>query len=280
MKNSNKNNFSQVLIAKFILYNGIPRSYLMILGILFCSLVAGLDYMSVSYVCSVRSSLERITAPLKVEAHKLIQIPKLVKSILDIKQENETLRQEIEVLKIENIKANECIQELDEIKINLNIKHNSERFNVREKVLGFEDSVYNSYLIISKTHDDVAEDSIVITSDGIVGVVRSVYEKSARVLPVTNSLMAIPVKTNSGLHLIIRGTDKNEMVAVEIQQHDAISRLTVGEILYTSGEGGFYEKDIPIAKITKVNSKEAKIHAIPVVQISDINYVYLINSNK
>jgi len=280
MKNNNTSNSTQVLFAKFMSHNGISRSHLMVFCFVLCALSAGLDYMSEFHVHSIRTSLEKSVAPLKIKAHQLIQIPKLVKNFLDIKHENELLRQELDILKIENIKANEQIQELDEIKKNLNIKYSSERFDLAEKVLGFEASIYNSCIIISRTHENIVDDSIVITPDGLVGVINAVYEKSAKVLPLTNSLTAIPVKTNSGIHLIIKGTDQNEMVAVEIKQDDAISKLTVGDILYTSGEGGFYEKGIPVAKIINVGSNKAEIRATPIVQVSHVNYVWIINSKR
>ena len=70
------------------------------------------------------------------------------------------------------------------------------------------------------------------------------------------------------------------MVAVEIKQDDAISKLTVGDILYTSGEGGFYEKGIPVAKIINVGSNKAEIRATPIVQVSHVNYVWIINSKR
>ena len=146
--------------------------------------------------------------------------------------------------------------------------------------MGCETSVYNSYLIISKGHTDIAEDNIVITLDGLVGIVSSVYKKSSKVLPITNSLMAIPVKSNSGIQLIIRGTDKNELISIAVQHKELISKLTVGEILYTSGEGGFYKKDIPVAKVTSVHTKTAEVRATPIVQLSNINYVWIIDSNR
>ena len=280
MKNNNTQNAIQILCAKFMFHNGISRRALLLFHFLIFSLIAGLDYVAESHVHSIRSSLESFVAPLKVETHKLLQIPKVVKSFLDIKHENEVLRREMDVLKLTNLQANERIRKLEEITKNLDLNCNFEQFNIVEKVLGFETSVYNSYLIISKTHADITENNIVITPDGLVGVVSSVYEKSAKVLPITNSLTTIPVKSNSGIQLIIRGMDKNELVSIAVQRKELISKLTVGEILYTSGEGGFYKKDIPVAKVTSVHTKKAKIYATPIAQLSNINYVWIIDSNR
>ena len=93
------NNSIQVLFAKFMSHNGISRSSLMILCFLVCSVTAGLDYMSEAHICSIHIAFEKFVAPLKIEAHKLIQLPKLVKSFLDIKHENEALRRELDILK-------------------------------------------------------------------------------------------------------------------------------------------------------------------------------------
>ena len=279
MKNKTTNSI-QVLYAKFISHNCISRSNLLIFYFLLFFLAAGLDYMSESHIRFIRYSLKESLEPLKVEAHKLIQIPKLVKSFLDIKRENELLRRELNILKLTNLTASAHNKELEEIKRILDIKYNFEQFDILEKVLGFEASIYNSSIIISKTHANIAEDNIVITPDGLIGTISAVYEKSARVLPITNSLTTIPVQTNSGIHLIIRGTDKNELVAVEIQQEELLSELTVGDILYTSGEGGFYKKGIPVAKITSVNRSKSEVHATPIVQLSNINYVWITSSNR
>lgn len=274
-----KNNTINLLLAKFSWKHGVSRINSMVFSVIFLALIAGLDYFNEKHVRYARRSLEGLVVPVKICMHELIQIPQLMKGYLNIKRENETLKRELDILKINNIIANEAIQELDKLKNEMNIRYKPDQFGVIEKVLGFEKSIYSSDIIISKTHDITVEDAIVITPEGMVGIVSDVHQNSVKVLPITSSEISVPVKTNSDIHLIIGGTDKNEMITREIR-NDTISALKIGDILYTSGEGGFYGKGIPVAKVTKVNSQKMEVIAIPMISMTKINYVWIIGSNK
>lgn len=279
MMRNNNAHVVQLLLARFHLQPGISRCYWTILCVLFCLLTAGLDLATEEHIRDIRRFFEKSLEPAKVKCHEFVQLPHLISGYLGIKRENEDLKRELDVLKLNNLMAKETARELRELRDVMNIKHSSDRFNVVEKVLGFEKSIYSSEIIISKTHGATTEDSVVITLDGLVGIVVATYKHSARVLPVSSAKISIPVKTNSGVHLIIGGTDKNEMVSREIQD-DSISKLKIGDVLYTSGEGGFYSKDIPVAKVVAISPKRTEISAVPIVLISNVNYVWMINSNK
>ncbi len=147
-----KNNTINLLLAKFSLKNGISRTNLMVLSVMFFALIAGLDYFNEKHVRCVRHSLEELVIPVKIYTHELIQIPQLVKDYLNIKCENEALKRELDLLKINNIIANEAIQELDKLKSDMNIRYKPARFGAIEKVLGFEKSIYSSDIILSLIH--------------------------------------------------------------------------------------------------------------------------------
>ena len=145
------------------------------------------------------------------------------------------------------------------------------------KILGFDDSVFNSFLLISKTQDSTKKDSVVISSNGLIGIVLEVHNKIAKVLPLTASDMFIPVKNNLGEHLILKGVGENKLISLEIQS-STTKYIKINDILYTSGEGGIYKSGIPVAKVVEIDQNKTKIYAEPVANLNTINYVWTMNA--
>jgi rod shape-determining protein MreC len=144
-----------------------------------------------------------------------------------------------------------------------------------EKILGMDKSVFESFIIISASHKESHTDSIVISSDGLIGIIYDVVGTVARVLPVTSSKIFVPVKTKSGVHMIMLGTGKNEMVSVEIRDA-AIAKVNVEDELYTSGEGGVFRDNISVAKVTSVDRALGRVTAKPTVNIDELGYAWVL----
>ena len=141
--------------------------------------------------------------------------------------------------------------------------------------MGYSKSIFSSNVIISKTHKITQEDSIALAPEGLVGLVVSNHNKVAEILPITSSRIAIPVKTKSEMHLIISGNDWDKMVVKEMRE-GKVTSLTAEDILYTSGEGGIYPKDIPVASVTETNANRNEITITPLAKINKLDYVFII----
>jgi rod shape-determining protein MreC len=205
-----------------------------------------------------------------------MKIPQTVLQYVDIKKENASLRLEIDKLKIRAIVASGIEKEFEELKKSINFEYRSDPLKSIERILGFDKSIYNSYLLISVSQENTKEGAIVTVPQGLIGIITKKCKKFAKVLPITNSKILIPTKTDSGEHVILTGTDQNEMISNEIKSN-TVTDLKIGEILSTSGEGGIYKKGIPVARITKIDKVKNQLMAKPLAKIDDLDFVSVAN---
>jgi rod shape-determining protein MreC len=266
-----------VLLGRFSSRKGLSRASKLLVCFFVALVLVILDFFEISSVTALKCYLSANVMTIKCIINSLAETPKLISEYIDVKNENKKLRLELDELKIKTIVVSGIEKEIEELKKIVNLRYSSNLYRTMEKVLGFDRSMYDSFILISVTQKETNEGAIVISSDGLVGFVFDLNGTVARVLPITNQKMAIPVKTANGEHMIIAGTDKNELISKEIQDN-AISNLKVGDMLMTSGEGGVFIANIPVANITKVDRKTGEVHAIPVTQVKKLSFVWIINS--
>ena len=265
-----------VLLGKFRSRRGLSRVDKFFFLTLFFLVISILDLFNMSYLNASKKFLDRCLLPLKCTANNLIEFPQMISKYIDLKKENESLKLELDELRVKTIIAAGAEKELEEMKKIVNLKYHSNSFEFMEKILGFDKSIYNSYLLISATQHNTKGNSIVISSDALVGLIVSSHKGVAKVLPITSQKISIPTKTNTGEHVILSGKDRDEMFSKEIKSN-TISNLKIGDILYTSGEGGTYKENIPVAKITKIDESKNAISAKPIVELNKLSFVWIID---
>jgi rod shape-determining protein MreC len=197
---------------------------------------------------------------------------------MHIKKENSALKMQIDDLKTKINVLQNTEFELKELKQSIGLKYSFSNYKYMEKVLGFDKSPYESFMIISKTSPITTTGKIVISSDGLVGIITNYNDKIAFVMTVCDQKLSIPAKTEKE-RLIISGIYKNKMKSKETKKNIESTKLnlSLGEILYTSGEGGFFPANIPIAKITEIHQDSNSISATPLSNIADVSYVWIIS---
>jgi cell shape-determining protein MreC len=146
-----------------------------------------------------------------------------------------------------------------------------------EKVLGFDGAFHRSFLIISATHGESKPGGVVISSDGLVGVVHDVSCGNARVLTVSDSRFFVPVISESGKHAVMSGCSDGTLRSVAIHDDASPEAFSVGEMLYTSGEGGVFCVNIPVAKVIGINVAQGGICATPEFSPSRLGFVWVTN---
>ncbi len=97
--------------------------------------------------------------------------------------------------------------------------------------------------------DDVSRDDVIVSSEGLVGVVDSTAENHATVRTIFDASLAVPVTIpGTALAAICRG--QGESLSVEfVPQKQAPA---IGQTLYTSGAGGLFPPGIAVARIVNV----------------------------
>ena len=236
------------------------------------------DIYNVSYIEELKYSISPYFIKTKCFANELISFPKILSDYMNIKSENNRLRMDIDALKIKITTANNIENEFMKLKNSVNLKYSVSTYKSIEKVLGFDKSVYESFLVISANHTTSKKGSVVISSDGLVGLIFDSFNDVARVMTIADQKICIPVKTISGEHLIISGNGKNSMISKEIKENNLSSKIRVvpGEILYTSGEGGIFQANIPVAVVTGIQY-DSLVIAEPISNIDDISYVWTVS---
>lgn len=86
---------------------------------------------------------------------------------------------------------------------------------------------------------------------GLVGRVVEVGELASRVLLLTDGSSRVPVRVaRTGRPAMIAGTNTNELEVRFVAPADG--RLRIGDRLVTSGDGGVFPPDVPVAVVTRL----------------------------
>ena len=97
--------------------------------------------------------------------------------------------------------------------------------------------------------DDVSRDDVIVSSEGLVGVVDSTSENHATVRTIFDASLVVPV-TISGTALAAISRGQGESLSVEFVPLEQAPQP--GQILYTSGAGGMFPPGIAVARITSI----------------------------
>lgn len=130
-----------------------------------------------------------------------------------------------------------------------------------------------SQRILIQVHG-VSKDDVIVSSDGLVGVVDSTSENHATVRTIFDASLAVPVTVpGSSLAALARG--QGESLSIDFVPEELT--LQPGQILFTSGAGGLFPPGIAVARITSISSVPGelfvKISAKPVAHWQRDNWL-------
>ncbi|MBT1444116.1 rod shape-determining protein MreC [Shewanella sp. JM162201] len=119
----------------------------------------------------------------------------------------------------------------------------------------------------------------VLDAQGVVGQVVDVSAITARVLLMSDTSHAIPVRiTRNDVRMIVNGT--GELDEVELRHVAKSIDVKVGDLLVTSGLGRRFPEGYPVARVTEVERDEAqayaRVMAQPLAALDRIRYLLLI----
>jgi len=115
------------------------------------------------------------------------------------------------------------------------------------KVRGRSPDLMSQRLVLQV--DDVSMDDVIVSSEGLVGVVDSTSENHATVRTIFDASLAVPVTIpGTALAAIARG--QGDSLSIEFVPLKQAPRA--GEILYTSGAGGLFPPGIAVARIVDI----------------------------
>ena len=130
---------------------------------------------------------------------------------------------------------------------------------------------------VSKS-DGITINQAVMDMSGLIGKTINVGENASKVQMINDKNFAVSVKVGDEKLLgIFKPVHGNKGILEGIIKS---SKLSVGDIVYTSGITEIYPPDIPIAKVVSLNKDKDKPFLVVVVEIladlSNLNYVFII----
>jgi len=218
-------------------------------------------------VLAVSGILERIII---WPFNAVVSIGKGYVFLVDTRQQNLRLQEELDRLRIENSAANELLLENERLRQELDFRKTRPPSTVAVQIIGKDLSPASSTVTISKgSADGIRKDMAVITPEGVVGKVQAALSGTAKVILLTDpgSTVAVRVQRNREEGLL-----EGKLISCALKYVSFYADIQEGDLLVTSGLDGIYPKGLPVATVTKVKKHEAStfqtVVAKPAVRLS------------
>lgn len=177
-------------------------------------------------------------------------------------QENEKLRlqqtlmmarlQKLSALKVENIRLRDLLQSSKKVNENVLIG----------ELVSIDLEPFTRQIVINKgSMDNVYLGQPIIDAEGVMGQIVHVNPFTSTAMLITDPNHAIPVQVNrNGLRAIVVGTGAPDQLEIPYLPNSA--DIVEGDLLTSSGLGGRFPPDYPVAKVTFVSKDPARPYAI------------------
>lgn len=164
--------------------------------------------------------------------------------------------------------------ELDNIKKINNIEFNDDLDLQVSRVKYRNVYEYSDTLTIYKGFkNNVFVNDIVLTNDGLIGIVTKTYDYYSIVTLITNKNSNISVKINDAIGIL--KTINNTLVVTNINNYE---KINVDDEIYTSGLGNLPD-NIYIGKVKSINLNNTEIEKVVEVNINDrlekLDYLFI-----
>ena len=203
----------------------------------------------------------------------------------DYYNENKELKKKLDELYIQMVDYENVKEENSQLKEVLGLKENypDYQFSPPCKIIGWAtNDVYLSFFIDKGSRDGISLYDPVITGDGFVGIVSEVEMTFSQITTTLSSKFPLGVYcVNSKDTGVIEGDynhAKNGYIKMKYINRD--SQIKAGDIIVTSGYGGFVPKDRIVGTVEKVEMDKGglSLNATikPIVEIKDLINVFVI----
>lgn len=216
---------------------------------------------------------------LSITWNKIAYIPKLLFSIRRLLKENETLKAEIEKLKLKEKMLNDLTFENEKLRGFIGFKALSSYRLLGAEIIGRSPSNWFETIIINRgKKDGIIPDLPVIAADGIVGRIVETSAFSSKVLLITdpNSAVSGINQTSRDLGVVAGGAMKD----LSMKYVSANANIKEGDAIVTSGMGEVFPKGIPIGRVSKVSMRDfdifREVEIKPAVNFSSLERVFII----
>ena len=183
--------------------------------------------------------------------------------------ENQYLREKVEQNNLFKLKSEKLEIENNILRKELSLQPPSIENYVLVKVIADTQTDYNKTIIINAGENmNISKGDSALTNKGLIGSVIEVYDKYSRILLINDINSKIPVRVGkNNKKAIISGNNTNKMDLLYLKENVSFDE---GDIVYTSGDGGYFNSGIPIGILKQDNNA---IHIEPFNDISEPQYI-------
>lgn len=194
--------------------------------------------------------------------------------VSDIYLENQKLKDENEKLRRWQLTAQHFMRENEQLHRMLKVPAREVPIAATARIIGVGGGAFQrNFQIGAGKHDGVAVDMPVVDDGGVIGRIQEVSFWTARVLLVTDINSRIPVlHTPSGERAIAEGRNDDFLQLRFLTDETPVSK---GDLVVTSGHGGIFPANIPLAEVVSVTDKVILMR--PTGLFSKIDHVRILN---
>jgi rod shape-determining protein MreC len=240
------------------------RSRALLFGTLAILIVVGLILDELGALGPVEGIVLQLSTPIqrlfRSLADRAIDANQFLRSRRDLIARNKQLESLVDQLMIENIRLKEFEAQNEDLRAKLNFSETHPEYKlkaaqVRGRVIGSEPNNLLAVLIIDvgKRHG-IAKGMPVISERGLVGHVLAVGTNWSKVLLITDPSSSVAAMTQSERAPgVVSGRLGQDLQMEYIPQKD---RVTIGDVVLTSGMGGLFPPSIVIGQVTEVEQRD------------------------
>ena len=189
----------------------------------------------------------------------------------DVRDENKELKKENDKLKAEIDEYSKLKEENERLQKVLNFKDEKNNYDyIGTNIIGISgDSILNGYIVDRGKDDGIEKGMVVISADGLVGQVSSVGKNWAIVQCIVNENVKVAVmvdstRENTGILQGYKDYFNNNLAKVLNLPID--SEVKEGDVIVTSGLGGYYPKEIKIGEVVSVEEDRGRVMKSAIVK--------------
>ncbi|WP_184463608.1 MULTISPECIES: rod shape-determining protein MreC [Zhongshania] len=240
------------------------------------------------FMAPVRTQLSLVAAPF----YWVVDVPsKMLSEFSDMLSTRRELMDDNERLRAESLILNAKLQKYIELRAeNVRLRelmNSAERINdtvvVAEVVAVASDPNRHQLVVDKGSRDGAFVGQPVIDATGLLGQIIEVGLLQSRVLLITDSAHALPVRVSrNGLRAIAEGTGLiDELTLTHVA---ATTDIQIGDLLVSSGLGGRFPGGYPVGEVTDVSIDPgqpfAEVRARPMAQLDRSRNVLLVFSEQ
>jgi len=215
---------------------------------------ASVERVRTALIDAVSPVLEALSRPIEL----VRRMDEAVESHLDLKAENERLKDELERLRAWQAVARTLYDENKGLRSVMNLPADPQTTFVTARVVADAGGPFvRTVLIGAGERDGLQRGQAITTADGIVGRIVGVGVRASRVLLLTDLNSRVPVRIQgTKLHAILVGDNGPHP---KLDFLPSVANIAPGDRVVTSGDGGMFPAGLPVGTVIAVEGRTPRV---------------------